>query len=144
MMTENPGDGRKPAPEPVRYGTADQLARLAHFAGLEDVQPEELDEIAYWLIGGPGVPLADRQACWQRIQTDCNTLWHCITDDYEPELDLDELPEDLWRTEHFATAADELERRLEITVERLRAEIEHAVWLSRYCATEARRTAVTR
>lgn len=126
-----------PPVEPVRNGTAEQLARVAHFRDFEHVQPEELDAIAHYLIGDVGDPI-DRDVLWAELRADCLTLWHLVTDDWS-ERDLDEVPEADWARHEFATGQQEIAHRYQITRDRLCLDIERAVWLARYTAAEARR-----
>lgn len=122
--------------EPVTHGLAEQLARIARFRNLEHIQPEELDEVAFYLIGR----VDDRAGVWERIQDDCNRLWFLITNDWD-DRDLDEIPEADWARYSFSTAQQELDHRYEITRARLEHEIESAVRLARYRTAEAVRSA---
>lgn len=130
-----------PPVEPVRNGTAEQLARIAHFREFEHTQPEELDAVAFFLIGDVGHPV-DRDVLWASVREDCLSLWHLVTDDWT-ERDLDDVREADWSRFDFATSQQEIEHRYQITRDRLCCDIERAVWLARYAAAEARRTART-
>lgn len=128
-------------PQPVRSGTAEQLARLAHFRGLavrpdgtDDPDAGEIDTIAHWLIGDAGMPLADRQTCWRQIRPLAEHLWVFVNDDWD-EDDLDPMSvqeAELPAGHGWDSCADR-------TRERLTAAIEQQVWLTRYRAAEARR-----
>jgi hypothetical protein len=124
-------------PAPVWHGTAEQLARIAHFRGLERTQPEEFDALAYFLLGDVGDAFT-REALWANLEPDLLKLWHLVTSDWE-EDDLDEVPEADWVRYSFATVAQETDHRYQITRDRLTHEIEHLIHLSRLAAVEARR-----
>ena len=128
---------------PVAPGTAEQLARLSHFRGLEHTQPEELDAVAYFLIGDVGGAMRAATLWQQLCEHDAAQLWHLITDDWD-EFDLDEIPEAEWARSAFATQQQEIERRYEITRDRLTHEIEHAVHLARWDAFKAKQSALRR
>lgn len=120
------------APQTVRPGTAEQLARLAHFSALEHIQPEELDAVAHFLLGDVGDVTA-KAGLWGQLREDCGRLWHLITDDWDENdlLDASEADEGL-------TAGQELDARHERTRDRLCSDIERRVYLARYAAIQAR------
>lgn len=126
----------RPRVIPVTNGTAEQLARVAHFRALEDTQPEELDFVALFLLGDVG-DSADKWELWEQLRDDCGRLWHLITDDWD-EADLDDPRE----ADAGLTAAQEEQARYERTRDRLCGEIERAIHVARYRAAEARRGTV--
>lgn len=135
---------RLPSPyeaEPVKHGTAEQLARLAHFRALDLPEATELDEIATFLIGDVGQAL-DRRDLWQRLQDDAEKLWHLITSDWDTD-DLDEIPDADWERHDFATHEQELAHRYGVTRNRLVDGIEMTLRWER-SATAHRREAERR
>lgn len=133
---------------PVPPGTAENLARIRHFRdlltgadGIDAPDAHELDAVAAFLIGDVGGRL-ETEAVWSEIRDDCRALWHLVTDDWCTE-DLDELSEAEWARSFFATAEHEIDRRYEVTRERLADEIEQTIRLARYSAAEARKTTRT-
>lgn len=124
------------APETVRHGTAEQLARIAHFRALETVQPEELDAVALFLIGQVGDPM-EKLALWNDLRDDCERLWYLITSDWD-DRELDELTDADWHRHQFATQEQELAHRWSRTRDRLAAEIEGCI--DRHRVIHAERT----
>lgn len=119
-------------PQTVRPGTAEQLARLAHFSALERTQPEELDAVAFFLLGDVG-DVTVKAGLWGQLREDCGRLWHLITEDWDENDLLDACDED-----EGLTAAQELDARHERTQNRLCSDIERRVYLARYAAVQAR------
>jgi hypothetical protein len=119
----------------VANGTAEQLARLAHFQAMEETQPEELEAVALFILGRVRRDVVDRVLFWADLQPDCEQLWHLITDDWD-DRDLDEVPEVDWARFDFATAEQELAHRHERTRGRLVDEIELAIAVARTATAE--------
>jgi hypothetical protein len=127
----------------ITPGLAEQLARIAHFRALHLPEVDELDPVAFHLIGKVG-SLVDQAVLWERLQEDAIRLWHLLIDDWD-DRDLDELTEDEWRRLDFQTQQAEIDHRYTATRARLAHDIEQAVWLARYRHAEATaRTSVTR
>lgn len=122
------------APEPVRPGTAEALARVMHFQAVEHVQPEELDSVARWLIGH----VTDPREVAQHIADELDQLWSLLTDDFDDDQ-LDELSDADWERHSFSTYAQEVEHRRALTLTRLVAAIEGHIWLARYTHAEQAR-----
>jgi hypothetical protein len=122
------------APEPVRPGTAENLARLAQLAWQDTPDAYTADEVAEWLLGDVG----DRAAVWDHLRPDCQLLWHLVSEDWD-EDDLDSLTEQAAELYSFATVEQELAHRHTATRDRLVADIEGAIWTARYRAHEQRR-----
>jgi hypothetical protein len=128
--------------EPVRCGTAEQLARLAHFRALNLPEVDELDAVACFLIGDAGDSQARREL-WEQLRDDAERLFHLITDDWDSD-DLDELTErQCMRLPLVALEQEIVDARYAATRERLAADIEGTVRLARYTAAENRRNART-
>lgn len=104
---------------------AENLARLAHFRGLDLPEAAELDFVAWHLLAAVGDSI-DQAAVWLLLQDDCRALWHLITDGWDAD-DLDEISEDDWARHSFATQQQEIDHRYTATRERLCHDIEHAV-----------------
>ena len=121
----------------VPNGTAEQLARLSHFAGLQTVQAEEMDAVAFFLLGDVG-DAESRADLWDSLRDDCDLLWHLITADW-CENDLDELTEDDWAKYSFANVDQELDVRRSLTADRLVLQIEASISVCRIATAEARR-----
>ncbi|WP_100499396.1 hypothetical protein [Geodermatophilus chilensis] len=130
--------------EPVRCGTAEQLARLwylrAIHAGDHDVVMT-VDDLVSFLLGDAGDVTA-RQRLWAQLDADCHLLWSLMDGLWQPD-DLDELTDRDWVRMSFSTVGHEIQARYERTRERVAADIEGAVRLARYSAAEARRAART-
>lgn len=124
---------------PVAPGTAENLARLSHFRGLEHTQPEELDAVAYFLIGDVGGAMRAATLWQQLCEHDAAQLWHLITDDWDDRDIDDPIDEDA-----ALTTPQELEARHERTVARLVWDIEQRISVARYDAAEAKRAAARR
>jgi hypothetical protein len=122
---------------PVAHGTAEQLARIAHFRALETVQPEELDAVALFLIGDVG-DATEKLALWHELRGDAEKLWYLVASDWD-DRDLDELTDADWMRHSFATVDQELAHRYGVTRDRLVGEIEGCIWRHRYAAAELRR-----
>jgi hypothetical protein len=120
--------------EPVRPGTAENLARLAQLRWQDTPDAYAADEVAAWLLGAVG----DRAALWSRLQADCQLLWHLLSEDWD-EYDVDALTEQAAELCSFATVEQELAHRHTATRDRLVTEIEGAIWTARYRAHEQRR-----
>lgn len=130
---------RLPSPyesEPVKHGTAEQLARIAHFRSLDLPEAAELDDVAAFLIGDVGSPL-DRRDLFERLTDDCLLLWHLITSDWDTD-DLDEVPEVDWQRHDFPTQEAELAHRYTTTVNRLTETIEGTIRWDRAAAAHRR------
>jgi hypothetical protein len=125
------------APEPVRPGTAEHLARLAQLRWQDTPDAYAADEVAWWLLGDVGDAIAKR-ALWQRVRDDCRHLWFLVAADWD-EDDLDSLTEQECELYSFATVEQELAHRHTATRDRLVADIEGAIWTARYRAHEQRR-----
>jgi hypothetical protein len=128
------------AAEPVAHGTAEQLARVAHFRNLTDTLPEahELDPLCSFLIGR-----VDEWADLMGELTDeLDQLWSLITEDFDNDQ-LDELTEADWERHSFATQQQELDFRYSATIARLVGDIEGHIWLHRVVHTERARIART-
>lgn len=125
---------------PVAHGTAEQLARIAHFRAVEHTQPEELDVVALFLIGKTG-DATEKLALWNELRDDCERLWFLITSDWD-DRDLDELTDDDWMRHSFATQEQELAHRWAKTRDRLAGEIEGCI--DRHRVMHAERTRPTR
>lgn len=124
--------------QPVRPGTAEHLARLAHFASLDLPEVDELDRVAQFLLGDVG---GIREELWPQLKEhEARRLWHLIADDWD-DRDLDELTEAQYEVLGLCTYKGEQEARHETTVARLVSEIERAVWLARVAAAGASRSA---
>ncbi len=123
---------------PVRPGTAEQLARIAHFRAIEHVQAEELDFVALWLIGDAGDAVTKHEL-WNRLRPVCEHLWSFVTDDWD-ENDCD----DMSAQEAALPAGHGWDALADRTRERLATEIEGAIRLARYREAEARRAALAR
>lgn len=120
----------RPAVIPVRPGTAENLARLAHFRSFEDhPQVDELDQVAVFLIGHVG-PQPGPFVLWEQLRGDLLHLWHLITDDFT-EADCDELSDDEEDRERFSSWGAYMDRRREVTVTRLSFEIEQTILCER-------------
>lgn len=116
--------------EQVRPGLAENLARLAYFRLMEHPQSDELDAVAMYLLGDVGDAMSKRDL-WERVQPQCEHLWHLITDDWD-DRDLDELTEaQAVRLPLTATEDDQQALRHEATVSRLVFEIERDIHLAR-------------
>lgn len=129
-------------PRPARIdaglnGLAIQLARVAHFRSLDLPEADELDGLAFWLLGNVG-PAIDRAALWEQLRDPAVHLWHLIAADWR-ETDLDEVPEGDWLRHDFPTEQAEIDHRYCVTRERLEHDLEHAVFLARVCAAERSR-----
>jgi hypothetical protein len=117
-----------PALEPVRPGTAEQLARISHFRVLEETQPEELDYVALWLIGDVGSS-GLKWGLWEELRDgDAAKLWYLVSDDYD-DRDLDELDAD-----DFPIQGPEFDERYQRTRDRLVHQIEERIRLARWRA----------
>jgi hypothetical protein len=125
--------------EPVRCGTAEQLARLHHLRASTAHDCEIADDVSSFLIGYVGGYAASRQLHTQ-LDPDLDLLWRLMDGDWEPD-DLDELTERDWVRMSFPTVGHEIQARYERTRERVAADIEGAVRLARYTAAENRRAA---
>jgi hypothetical protein len=120
----------------VRPGTAENLARLAHFRGLDLPEADELDSVAYQLLGDVGDTNAKRELWEQLRDGDGRSLWYLIADDWD-DRDLDELTEaQCTRLPLTATEDEVTQLRYEVTRERLLGDIERTVWLARARAAE--------
>jgi hypothetical protein len=122
------------APEPVRPGTAENLARLAQLRWQDTPDAYAADEVAEWLVGAVG----NRAAMWARLRPDSRHLWFLVSEDWD-EDDLDSLTEQECELYPFATVEQELAHRHTATHDRLVADIEGAIWTARYRAHEQRR-----
>jgi hypothetical protein len=130
--------------EPVRCGTAEQLARLWYLRALHAGDTDAtatVDDLASFLLGDAGDVMA-RRRLWAQLDPDCHLLWSLMDGLWQPD-DLDELTERDWVRMSFPTVAHEVQARYERTRERVAADIEGAVRLARYSAAEARRAART-
>jgi hypothetical protein len=125
------------APEPVRPGTAEHLARLAQLRWQDTPDAYAADEVAVWLLGDVG----NRAAMWARLRPDCRHLWFLIAADWD-EDDLDDLhpaAADRYERDPGTTDGMVIDARYEATRDRLVADIEGAIWTARYRAHEQRR-----
>lgn len=115
----------------VRPGTAEQLARVAHFRALEHPEAHELDAVAVFLLGDVG-DAVEKLSCWDGLRDDCERLWHLVTEDWSGE-DLDEMTDDEAELP-WDLGVDACYQR---TRERLIGEIESAIWRARLAAHRA-------
>jgi hypothetical protein len=122
------------AVQPVAHGTAEQLARIRQFRGLDLPEAHELDPVARFLIGR--VP--DPAEVLEQITDELDQLWSLITEDFD-ESDLDELSEDDWARHSFATQQQEVDFRHAATVSRLVYAIEGHIALHRIIRAENER-----
>lgn len=125
--------------EPVREGTAVQLARAAYFSLCDNPQSDELVSLGLWLLGDVGGASA-AYALWRDLEGDLIRLWHLITDDWD-DGDLDELPESVAERMAGVPSMWLLEARHEATRDRLICQVHTRVWAARYRARETARTA---
>jgi hypothetical protein len=128
------------APEPVRPGTAENLARLAQLRWQDTPDAYAADEVAVWLLGDVGWHPTPTEL-WERLQPDCLLLWHIVGNDWD-DTDLDDLhPADADRYDRDLGTTDGMvtDARYEATRHRLVADIEGAIWTARYRAHEQRR-----
>lgn len=118
-------------PAEVHPGTAETLARVAHFRGLTDALPEahELDPVIRFLIGRVGDP----DEVLEQLHDELDQLWALSTDDWEPSM-LDELTDDERTRYSFPTYDAEVLHRHGLTVARLVADIEGVIWRARIAA----------
>lgn len=115
---------------PVRPGTAEQLARVAHFAAVEPHQPDELDYVALWILGDVGHGPA-KWDLWEALRGDCLRLWSLIADDWDDD-DLDPLT----AAEADLPAGLGLDAAADRTRERLITQIEDAIFRARCVAAD--------
>jgi hypothetical protein len=122
--------------QPVRAGTAENLARLAHFRSLDLPEADELDAVAFFLLGDVGDTNAKREL-WDAIRDgDGQALWYLVADDWD-DRDLDDLTEtQCTRLPLTATEDEVTQLRYEVTRERLIGDVERTVWLARFRAAE--------
>jgi hypothetical protein len=128
------------APEPVRPGTAENLARLAQLRWQDTPDAYAADDVALWLLGDVGDATA-KHALWELIRPYCRHLWFLISADWDDD-DLDDLhPADADRYERDPGTTDGMvtDARWQATRDRLVTEIEGAIWTARYRAHEQRR-----
>lgn len=121
---------------PVPFGTAEQLARLAHFRALDLPEVGELDCVARFLIGNVGGNTA-RQELWQAIRDDAEHLFRLISDDWT-ESDLDELRDEDWWCAEASPGGHQMWRWM-ASRDRLASYIENRILLARYVASAAER-----
>lgn len=116
-------------PAPVLYGTADALARVWHVRQLPDTLPEahELDPVLRHILG----PVTDPAAILQHLRDDLDQLWSLLTEDYDADTDLDDVPFEDWLRYDFPTFQQEVEYRYSITVDRLVHDIESYIRMAR-------------
>ena len=119
----------------VPAGTAEQLARLAHFAGLDLPEVEELDSVARFLIGNAG-DTAARQELWQQLRDNAEHLWHLITDDWSDDM-LDGLRSVDYERHQIDSYDREQELRYRFTRDRLSGSIENRIEQARFAAAAA-------
>lgn len=123
--------------EPVRRGTAEQLARLCHFRQLTDALPDahELNPVLFFLLG----PVGDPRQLLEQVGDELDQLWSLLTEDFDDDQ-LDELSEADWARYSFATYQQEVDHRHAVTVSRLVYAIEGHIALHRVIHAEAGRT----
>lgn len=116
-------------PTPVLYGTADALARVWHVRQLTDTLPEahELDPVLRFLLG----PVTHPAAILQHLSDQLDQLWSLLTEDYDADNDLDEVPEADWARYDFPTWQHEANHRYARTFERLTDDIESYIRMAR-------------
>jgi len=68
----------------VTPGTAEALARLAHFQAVEPVQPDEIEAVALWILGPVGSP-EDAADLWAELRDDCELLWPLVSGDWDED-----------------------------------------------------------
>jgi hypothetical protein len=119
---------------PVLHGTAEQLARIAHFRQLTATLPEahELDPVARFLIGS----VRDHHQLLEHLAVELDQLWSLLTADFDDDQ-LDELTEADWCRHSFATQQQEIEHRHMATVTRLVDDIENHIRLHRVIYVES-------
>lgn len=128
-------------PDPVRNGTAETLARVAHFRALTATLPEahELDPVLRFLLGR----VTDPVEVLEHLGDELDQLWSLITEDFA-DSQLDELTEDDWARGFFCTPADEELARWIKTRDRLAHDVESYIRMAREWhaqqAAEAART----
>jgi hypothetical protein len=126
--------------EPVRPGTAEQLARCWYLRGSQMADAAEIvDDLASFLMGPVGGHGAAHDLWWS-LDGDLRLLWNLMDGGWQPD-DLDELSEDDWARHHFPSAEAELLVRYERTRTRVAAGVESAVRIARYRAAEESRAA---
>ncbi len=115
-------------PAAVAHGTAETLARVAHFRGLTDTLPEahELDPVIRFLLGA----VTDPAEILGHLHDELDQLWSLITEDYDDDQ-LDELTDDDWARNSFATGQQETDHRWALTVTRLSDDIENYIRMAR-------------
>lgn len=120
-----------PRLQPVRGGTADALARVAHFRNLTATLPEahELDDVIRFLLGA----VDDTATLMAALAEDLDRLWSLATDDFDDDQ-LDDLSEDDFRRFDFPTYGQEIAHRRTATVDRLSDEVDRRIFLARYRA----------
>ncbi len=113
----------------VGYGTADALARIWHVRQLTDTLPEahELDPALRHILG----PVTDPAAILQHLRDQLDQLWSLLTEDYDADNDLDEVPEADWLRYSFPDGQQEIEYQYSITVDRLVHDIESYIRMAR-------------
>jgi hypothetical protein len=116
---------------PVAHGTAEQLARIAHFRGLDLPEAHELDAVARFLIGR----VTDPAEVLEHLHDELDQLWSLITEDFDDDQ-LDELTDDDWSRHSFATYQQEVDHRHCATVARLVHDIEGHIHLARIVHAE--------
>ena len=116
-------------PAPVLYGTADALARVWHVRQLTDTLPDahELDPALRHILG----PVTDPAAILQHLRDQLDQLWSLLTEDYDADNDLDEVPFEDWLRYDFPTFQQEVEYRYSVTVDRLVHDIESYIRMAR-------------
>lgn len=119
---------------PVQHGTAEQLARLHHFRGLDLPEAHELDPVFRFLIGR----VADPAEVLEQLADELDQLWSLVTEDYDDDQ-LDELSEADWERHSFSSYQQEVDHRHSATVSRLVGDIEGHIWLHRVVHVERAR-----
>jgi hypothetical protein len=115
----------------VPHGTADALARIHHFRGLDLPEAYELDDVTRFLLGR--VPDADELI--EQLGDDLDQLWSLLTDDYDDDQ-LDELSDRDFRRFDFATYGQEVSHRHSCTVARLVHDVEQRIHVARVVRAE--------
>lgn len=118
-------------PDPVRYGTGEQLARVAHFAAADLPDGDQLDDVAWYLIGH----VDDTYGLLHDLRADLAFLWRLLAGTWSCD-ELDELSEEQWARLSFPTAAAELLHRYDVTRQRVAADVEAAIRAARYRACQ--------
>jgi len=125
-------------PAVVAHGTAETLARVAHFRQLTATLPEahELDPVIRFLIGR----VTDPAEVLEHLHDELDLLWSLITEDFDVDQ-LDDIPEPEWVRHSFATVQQETDHRHLLTVARLVNDIEGHIRLARARRVENERPA---